>query len=132
MTDTDLPFASFQTYMQAVGQGLADAVEGLQASFSELSACLADTVEPQLRAAGLLPEPRTTKAERRRAKQYLACQRRTGDRPDMGVAACARLQRHPLATGGIVPHGEQHLVDTNGPCLMWMRESIKYTTEAGK
>lgn len=118
--------------MQTVGQSLADAVEGLQASFSELSTCLTDVVGPQLRDAGLLPEPRTTKAERRRAKQYLARQRRIGDHHDMGVAACARLQRHPLATGGIVPHGEQHLVDTNGPCLMWTRESIEYTTEAGK
>lgn len=127
-----MPFASLQAYMHAVGRSLADAVEGLQDSFEELSACLTDVLGPKLRAAGLLPEPRTTKAERRRAKQHLAHQRRTGARPEMGVAACARLQRHPLATGGIVESGEQHLVDITGPCLMWTRESIEYTVEAGE
>jgi hypothetical protein len=131
VTDTDLPFTSLQAYMHTVGQSLADAVEGLQASFSELSACLSDVLEPQLRAAGLMPQARTTKAERRRAKQYLARQRRTGERPEVGIAACARRQRHQLATGGIVPPGEQHLIDTTGPCSMWTRESIGYTVEAG-
>lgn len=132
VTDPDIPFASLHAYMRAVGQSLAEAVEGLQESFGELSASLTDVLEPKLRAAGLLPEPRTTKAERRRAKQHLADQRRTGVRPEMGVAACARMQRHPLATGGIVPPGEGHLVDTTGPCLMWTRESIEYTGGAGE
>lgn len=126
-----MPFDSLQGYIRAVGQALGDAVQGLHESFAELSACLTDVIEPKLRAAGLLREPRTTKAERRGAKQYLARQRRTGDRPQMGVAACARLRRQPLATGGTVDSGEQHLVDTTGPCLMWTRESIGYTVEAG-
>jgi len=126
-----MPFASLREYLRAVGQSLGDAVQDLQDAFAELSASLTDVLGPKLRAAGLLAEPRTTKAERRRAKQYLARQRRTGERPRIGIAACARLQRHPLATGGIVPAGEQHLIDTSSPCAMWTRESIEYTTEAG-
>lgn len=132
MTDSDMPFASLQAYMRTVGRSLADAVEGLQDSFEELSACLTNVLGPKLRAAGLLPEPRTTKAERRRAKQHLAHQRRTGARPEMGVAACARLRRHPLATGGIVPPGEQHLIDTTEPCPIGTQESIEYAVEAGE
>jgi len=126
-----MPFASLRAYLHTVGQALGDAVQGLQDSFEQLSACLTDVLGPKLRAAGLLCEPRTTKAERRCAKRYLARQRRTGARPRIGIAACARLQRHPLATGGIVESGEYHLIDTTGPCSMWTRESIGYTVEAG-
>lgn len=106
MTDspsaTDDPFASLQAIAQVVGESLVAAIEGMRPGFEQLSEYFFD-LGVQLRAAGLIPDTRrTTKAERREAKRELALRRRTGTGPEMGIAACARLRRVHLASGGTV------------------------------
>lgn len=91
-----------QSFTLAVGESLVAAVEGMRPGFEQLSECFLD-LGVQLRAAGLIPDTRrTTKAERRAAKRELALRRRNGTGPEVGVAACARLRRVHLASGGSV------------------------------
>jgi protein-disulfide isomerase-like protein with CxxC motif len=105
MTDSpiaaDDPFDSLQAITQAVGENLVAAMDGMRPGFEQLAECFLD-LGVKLRAAGLIPDTRrTTKTERREAKRDLALRRRTGG-PEMGVAACARLRRVHLASGGTV------------------------------
>lgn len=100
--ETDELFAFLQSFTQAVGENLVAAIEGMRPGFEQLSECFFD-LGVQLRAAGLIPDTRrTTKAERREAKRELALRRRRGTDPEIGVAACARLRRVHLASGGAV------------------------------
>jgi len=106
MTDSpiapDNPFDSLSAITQAIGERLVAALEGIRPEFEQLSECFLD-LGIRLRAAGLIPDTRrTTKAERRDAKRELALRRRAGTGAEVGIAACARLRRVHLASGGTV------------------------------
>lgn len=105
--------------MRATAAALSDAIEQARPSFDALADAIVTTVGAELRAAGLLrerPPARTSKAERRNAKQYLACRRRAAPQaPSIGIAACARRQRR-LASDTIMADLERALVEPLDPC----------------
>lgn len=126
MTDLHIDLAETTTgmtepvaVMRAATEALHDAVEEARPAFDALADYIVATVGPELRLIGLIPPQRavrTTKAERRVAKQYLACRRRAApDVPAVGIAACARRQRR-LASGGIMADLERALVQPLDPC----------------